>query len=88
MSCPHGNPIGDCDICDEIDAAFEAGRQAALAEQEPLGYIATMALNDLQASIYRDVTVYSEDLEDTVAIYATPQAQRYAITAIIKGEKA
>jgi hypothetical protein len=33
MSCPHGNPIGDCDICDEIDAAFEAGRQSALAEQ-------------------------------------------------------
>jgi hypothetical protein len=33
MSCPHGNPIGDCDICDEIDAAFKAGRQSALAEQ-------------------------------------------------------
>ena len=45
------------------------------AQQEPLGYIAIMALNDLQASIYRDVAVYGEDLEDTVAIYTTPQAQ-------------
>lgn len=28
MSCQHGNPIGDCDICDEIDAAFESGLKA------------------------------------------------------------
>jgi cell division protein FtsB len=42
--------------------------------QEPLGYIATMAANDLRASIYGDVTVYGEDLEDTVAIYTTPPA--------------
>ena len=33
MSCLHGNPIGGCDICDEIDAAFEAGRRSGLAEQ-------------------------------------------------------
>jgi hypothetical protein len=44
---------------------------AAQPEQEPLGYIASMAANDLRASIYRDVTVYGEDLEDTVAIYTT-----------------
>jgi hypothetical protein len=44
------------------------------AVQEPLGYIATMAANDLRASIYGDVTVYGEDLEDTVAIYTTPPA--------------
>jgi hypothetical protein len=42
--------------------------------QELLGYIATMAANDLRASIYGDVTVYGEDLEDTVAIYTTPPA--------------
>ena len=53
----------------------------ALAEQpaqpqEPLCYIATMALNDLQASIYHDVAVYGEDLEDTVAIYTSPPAQQ------------
>ena len=67
-----------------VDAIHEwAGRakaaEAKLAEQpaqqEPLGYIAIMALNDLQASIYGDVAVYGEDLEDTVAIYTTPQAQ-------------
>jgi hypothetical protein len=50
------------------------------AQQEPLGYIATMALNDLQASIYRDVTVYSEDLEDTVAIYTNPQPPAQPLT--------
>ena len=33
MSCPHGNPIGGCDTCDEVDAAFEAGKRSALAEQ-------------------------------------------------------
>jgi hypothetical protein len=46
--------------------------------QEPLGYIASMAANDLRASIYRDVTVYGEDLEETVAIYTTPPAARPA----------
>jgi len=50
-------------------------------EQQPLGYIASMAANDLLASIYRDVTVYGEDLEDTVAIYTTPPAaQRKPLT--------
>lgn len=33
MSCPHGNPISGCDTCDEVDAAFEAGKRSALAEQ-------------------------------------------------------
>ena len=33
MSCPHGNPIGGCDTCNEVDAAFEAGKRSALAEQ-------------------------------------------------------
>jgi len=54
----------DCDQCKAV--------------QEPLGYIASMAANDLQASIYRDVTVYGEDLEDTVAIYTTPPAAQPA----------
>jgi hypothetical protein len=48
------------------------GKPLAQPEQEPLGYIASMAANDLRASIYRDVTVYGKDLEDTVAIYTTP----------------
>lgn len=29
MSCPHGNPIGGCDICSEIDAAHAAGLKCA-----------------------------------------------------------
>jgi hypothetical protein len=55
----------DCDKCKAV--------------QEPLGYIASMAANDLRASIYRDVTVYGEDLEDTVAIYTTPPATQPAV---------
>jgi hypothetical protein len=68
-----------------IDKAIEAQKEKigcvnhdcdqCKAVQEPLGYIASMAANDLRASIYRDVTVYGEDLEDTVAIYTTPPAQ-------------
>jgi hypothetical protein len=57
-------------LCDQLEnIAREALAQPA---QKPLGYIASMAANDLLASIYRDVTVYGEDLEDTVAIYTTP----------------
>jgi hypothetical protein len=52
--------------CDKCQA------KPAPVQMEPLGYIASMAANDLLASIYRDVTVYGEDLEDTVAIYTTP----------------
>lgn len=33
MSCLHGNPVGDCDICDEVDAAFEAGLKAAAVRE-------------------------------------------------------
>ena len=46
MSCRHGNPIANCDLCDDVDAAFEAGRQSMLTEysqpvqpeQEPFTY--------------------------------------------------
>jgi hypothetical protein len=72
-----------------IDKAIEAQKEKigcvnhdcdqCKAVQEPLGYIASMAANDLRASIYRDVTVYGEDLEDTVAIYTTPPAAQPAV---------
>jgi len=64
------------DLDEQREKAIAACEQAlAVPVQEPLGYIASMAANDLRASIYRDVTVYGEDLEDTVAIYTTPPAQ-------------
>ena len=25
MSCPHGNHVSACDICDEIDSAYKSG---------------------------------------------------------------
>ena len=28
MSCPHGNPDGGCDLCDEKDAAWDAGAKS------------------------------------------------------------
>ena len=64
---------------DEVDAMIAravARERLEQPNQEPLGYIASMAANDLRASIYRDVavSVYGEDLEDTVAIYTTPPA--------------
>jgi hypothetical protein len=62
-----------------LEAITAIKEALAQPEQEPLGYIASMAANDLRASIYRDVTVYGEDLEDTVAIYTTPP-QRQPLT--------
>jgi len=32
MSCPHGNHPDACDICDEVDAAYESGKKDAIAE--------------------------------------------------------
>jgi hypothetical protein len=69
---------------DALDKMAENARELGLdyepaPVQELLGYIATMAANDLRASIYGDVTVYGEDLEDTVAIYTTPPAAQPAV---------
>jgi len=50
--------------------------EEALAKQEqgePVGYIASMALNDLRDGIYGEVSVYSEELGGSVPIYATPR---------------
>ena len=35
-----------------------------------------MALNDLRCGIYRDVSVYGEECEETVPIYTTPPARK------------
>jgi hypothetical protein len=43
-----------------------------LESQEPLGYIASMALNDLRDGIYGEVRVYSEELGGSVPIYTHP----------------
>jgi hypothetical protein len=32
MSCPHGNPVGDCDLCDEVDQAWDNGRKSGINE--------------------------------------------------------
>lgn len=30
MSCPHGNHVDACDLCDEVDAAWDRGYNAAI----------------------------------------------------------
>ena len=76
---------------DEVDAMIAravARERLEQPNQEPLGYIASMAANDLRASIYRDVavSVYGEDLEDTVAIYTTPPAAQRQWVGLTAGE--
>jgi len=44
----------------------------AQPEQEPLGYIASMALNDMRDGVYGEVRVYHEELGGSVPIYTTP----------------
>ena len=36
MSCPHGNPVGDCDLCDEVDTAWDNGRKSGINEASRL----------------------------------------------------
>lgn len=77
---------------DEVDAMIAravARERLEQPNQEPLGYIASMAANDLRASIYRDVavSVYGEDLEDTVAIYTTPPAAQRQWVGLTAGER-
>ena len=72
-------------LCGKLEDDHFAGGGKPMAEQpapaqKPLGYIATMALNDLQDSIYGDVAVYGEDLADTVPIYTTPPAPAQPLT--------
>ena len=45
---------------------------AELESQEPLGYIASMALNDMRDGIYGEVRVYHEELGGSVPIYTHP----------------
>ena len=52
--------------------------EVAQPGQVPLGYIASMAMNDLRDGIFRDVAVYAEELEETVAIYTAPPAAQPA----------
>jgi hypothetical protein len=56
------------------EEAIQAGKKAIaeLESQEPLGYIASMALNDMRDGIYGEVRVYHEDLGGSVPIYTTP----------------
>ena len=61
-------------VCAQLE---EIAREAlAQPEQEPLGYIASMALNDLRCGIYLDVSVYGEEYEETVPIYTTPPQRK------------
>ena len=80
MSCPHGNPIGGCDTCNEVDAAFEAGKRSALAEQpaqqqEP---VATWLGTDYEA--HRQCFAQLCDLEPGTDLYTSPPAQRKPLT--------
>ena len=75
MSCPHGNPIGGCDTCDEVDAAFEAGKRSALAEQpaqqEPVADVVSgktfdqfVALNESNAARVLELDELCETLQE------------------------
>jgi len=72
--CIHGSLARSCQICD-LEAEVEELKAALAqsAQQEPAGYIASMALNDLRDGIYGEVRVYHEELGGSVPIYTTPQ---------------
>ena len=58
-----------------ITAIKEALEQPPLQvqpQQQPLGWIASMALNDLRCGIFRAVTIYGAELDETIPIYTTP----------------
>jgi hypothetical protein len=86
MSCPHGNPIGCCDICDEVDAAFEAGKRSALAEQpaqhEPVAQWqkkhAARTDGKWENTNEHDAKWWHDNAQgwEIRALYTTPQAQR------------
>ena len=40
MSCLHGNHIDDCDICAEVDAAYESCYKAGKAQRQWVGMTA------------------------------------------------
>jgi hypothetical protein len=73
-----------CKYENERQSKAIAGLREAIEEAEkvePIGYIASMAYNDLRDGVFRDVSVYGEELDDTVAIYAAPQPEQQAKTA-------
>lgn len=70
MSCPHGNPIGGCDTCDEVDAAFEAGKRSALAEQP------AQQQEPVKACVTGQCPCKSECDSAQCCLYTSPPAQR------------
>ena len=76
MSCPHGNPIGGCDICDEVDAAFEAGKRSALAEQpsqqEPVAIVSGYYGGQCVILPIDPARIFNSN----TPLYTSPQAQR------------
>ena len=56
---------------------------AELESQEPLGYIASMALNDMRDGIYGEVRVYHEELGGSVPIYTTPPQRTEQLKACV-----
>jgi len=57
--------------CEQGKTCPAKGKQAfsKLESKEPLGYIASMALNDMRDGIYGEVRVYHEELGGSVPIY-------------------
>lgn len=57
MSCKHGNHENACDICDEVDAAYESGLAARLAAPA----VANRALPEPFVTTLGSGNLYSED---------------------------
>jgi hypothetical protein len=56
---------------------FVKNMGAKQEQGEPVGYIASMALNDLRDGIYGEIRVYHEELGGSVPIYTTPQQRTW-----------
>ena len=56
-------------LASDVDAFLERFAGGGKVMQEPLGWIASMAHNDLICGIYRDVTIYAEEFDETIPIY-------------------
>jgi hypothetical protein len=55
MSCPHGNPVGACDLCDEVDTAWYNGRKSGINEAARLceAYIVSSIGKEMAEAIHK-----------------------------------
>lgn len=90
MSCRHGNHPDACDICDEVDAAYESGRESATAlAQNTQGEVEPVAwMRESGAPAGSETSVITKVIRDLWLQCNPLLVERYTIPLYLHAERA